>query len=103
ADHVDEAPVDTDFFPGLAQGRCDRVAVGGFDAATWKTDLARMMMQVRGTPREQHVQARFALDQRHQDRRLASLDMQSPARIESLREQRFDPPVDRTLECPANV
>ncbi len=73
----------------------DRVAVGRLDAPARETDLAGMMVQVRGAAREQHVQPRLALDQRHQHRGLACPGIGIPARHEGLGEQGLDPPIDR--------
>src|SRR3970282_2939925 len=67
---------ETDLLMRLAQRRIDDGLAGRFDAPSGEADLARMVLEVRGTFREQDVESRRTFDERDQHGRLPALGVE---------------------------
>ena len=73
ADHLDMAWPKADFFFGLAQRSGGGVLVVRLRASAGEADLPRVVAQMIGALREQHVHVIAAVDQRHQHRGMCGL------------------------------
>src|ERR1700730_7252790 len=82
ADRIDEAAIEPDLFPGLAQRSVERRSVGRVDLAAGKRDLAGVVVEVGGALRQQHGRLRMIDDpDQHRggtDRLFAGDDLEHP-------------------------
>ena len=66
ADGRDKSAGEPDLFLRFAQRRGERIGVAGLDTPAREADLAGMVLQMIGAPRQQHGEAFWPFDQRHQ-------------------------------------